>query len=128
MRIYVAGPLTQGDLWRNVERAQDAGAALLDAGHTPFIPHLFAYWSLHECTLHLGYEDWMALDFKWLAQCEGLLRLPGYSPGSDREVERARELGLPVFYSLEDLCERPYHTTARLPRTDADNSGNGQIP
>jgi len=103
MRVYVAGPLTQGNYWQNVEAAQAAGAALMRAGHAPFIPHLYAYLALHEDAWVFSYEDWMTLDFKWLSQCEAVLRLPGHSPGSDRETKRAHELAIPVYYNLEEL-------------------------
>jgi len=33
------------------------------------------------------------------------MRLPGESPGADREVALAAELGIPVFYSVEELVE-----------------------
>ena len=134
MRIYVAGPLTQGSLWRNVEAAQDAGARLMEAGHAPFIPHLFAYMALHECALGFSYEDWMTLDFAWLEQCEALLRLPGESPGSEREVARAHELGIPVFYGeegIEELCgrsTRPGVATIDPVYAGPGNPGDGTLP
>ena len=35
------------------------------------------------------YETWMEYDLAWLGACEALLRLPGHSPGADREVRYA---------------------------------------
>jgi len=33
------------------------------------------------------------------------LRLPGKSDGADKEVELAKTLGKPIFYSIEELTE-----------------------
>ena len=49
------------------------------------------------------YETWMKLDFIWVESCDALLRLPGESPGADREVKHAITLGIPVFYSMDEL-------------------------
>ncbi len=38
-----------------------------------------------------------------VARCDGVLRLPGASAGSDEMVEIARSRGLPVWHSLEDV-------------------------
>ncbi len=101
MRIYVAGPLTQGYLTDNVRTAIEVATALLDAGHFPYLPHLSVFWDL---VTPQDYETWMALDFEWIAQCEALVRLPGHCPGCEREIQRARELGIPIYHweSVDD--------------------------
>ena len=83
MRIYVAGPLSEGDHGDNVRTAILVATALLDAGHHPYLPHLTAFWHL---VTPRDYEVWMDLDIEWIKQCEALVRLPGESPGADREV------------------------------------------
>lgn len=93
-RIYVAGPYTQGDREGNTWSAINAGQTVLEAGGIPFVPHLFHFW---EQVWANPYETWMEMDFAWLEVCDGLIRLPGKSPGADREVARARERDLPVF-------------------------------
>lgn len=99
MRVYVAGPITKGDQFLNVRAAIDAADTLLKAGHAPFVPHINVLWHMvHE---H-DYETWMAWDDAFLQVCDALLRIPGDSPGADREVERARELGIPVFFDVFD--------------------------
>lgn len=98
--VYVAGPYTRGDVEHNVRTAIAAGNRLLDAGYTPFIPHLTHYWE----ALHPHhYEAWMQYDFQWLSKCEALVRLPGDSPGADREVEYAEANGIPVYYGVDAL-------------------------
>ena len=98
MRIYIAGPYTQGDVAANVNAAITAAEILAQRGHSPYVPHLTHFW-------HLIYphrkEDWLNLDRVWLSQCEAVLRLPGESEGADIEVELAKRLGLPVYTHID---------------------------
>jgi hypothetical protein len=49
------------------------------------------------------FEFWMDKDMMWITKCDALLRTPGDSAGADREVLHAIRLGIPVYYSLEDI-------------------------
>lgn len=99
--IYVAGPLTVGGELRNVYRAIHAGERMRKLGLIPVVPHLFAFWDI--VAPGPNYDEWLALDLKFLEKCDLLLRLPGESKGADREVERARELGVRVFEEEADV-------------------------
>ena len=46
MRVYIAGPISQGDLGENLRNAVRAANAVLHAGHHPYLPHLSIYWAL----------------------------------------------------------------------------------
>lgn len=100
MRVFISGPYTLGDVALNVRRAITAGQRVLDAGHVPFVPHLFHFW-------HLLYpapiQQWYDLDLIWLRQCEALIRVPGNSPGADVEEEQAKEWGIPVYGSVTEF-------------------------
>ena len=102
-RIYVAGPLGPNDDERRarLDAALAAGASLVQAGLAPFVPHLWPA-AMHADGL-APYEAWMAYDFAWLDACDAVLRIPGHSPGADREVARARAAGLPVFSSIGEV-------------------------
>lgn len=112
-RIYVAGPI--GAVAGRAERVREAIAAgeqLWRAGFHPFVPHLFVQWG--DIFEH-HYEEWMALDEAWLRACEAVWRMPGASPGADREVALAERLGMPVFRELAPLQRwaRDGKTTAK---------------
>lgn len=92
--IFISGPYTNGDQAANVRAAMCAGDMVIERGDVPFVPHLFHFWEL---VSPRPYEAWMALDLFMLARCDALLRLPGESPGADREVAHAFKLGIPVF-------------------------------
>ena len=98
--IYIAAPLTIGDPSQNIRRACFVGDAILELGHIPFIPHLSHFWDLISPK---SYETYMDIDFEMLARCDGLLRIEGHSLGADREVAEAKRLGIPVYYSIEEL-------------------------
>jgi len=101
MRIYVAGPYSKGETAINVRNAILAGDKLLEMGHTPFIPHLTHFW--HYISPK-PWDVWLKIDQDWLEVCDAVLRLDGESKGADLEVELAKKLGKPVYYSLEELA------------------------
>jgi hypothetical protein len=114
--VYVAGPISKGDLPLNVMRANAAGLALLKAGLAPVVPHGSCFWGnkaiwddasigLSPEALPAGttHEEWVGADIEIVRRCDAVLRLPGESAGADREVEAAIWHGLPVFHSLQSV-------------------------
>lgn len=100
MRVYIAGPYSQGDPVLNVRAAIQAAEAVLAAGHSPYVPHLTMLW--HLVSPH-PVADWYAHDLEWLAACDAVLRLPGPSVGADAEVKEAERLRLPVVTNVAAL-------------------------
>ena len=45
------------------------------------------------------------MDEGWVERSDYLLRLKGESAGADKEVALAKELGIPVYYSIKSLLE-----------------------
>jgi len=115
-RVYIAGPIVVGDLGHNIGQATDAFFALLKAGLAPLCPHL-SCWSGGPLTAADGtyyavaevlprgttVADWYESTLPWVDVADALVRLPGYGKGTDGEVARAEEKGVPVFYSVEDV-------------------------
>lgn len=99
--VYLACPYTRGDVGENVCRANREWDTLFDLGLVPVNP----LWSHYQ---HLSrprtWDAWMAYNEEWVRRCDAVLRLSGESVGGDREVELARSLGRPVFYSREALA------------------------
>jgi hypothetical protein len=59
----------------------------------------------------LPYEVWMERQLKILQKCNILFRMSGNSPGADREVDLARKIGIPIYYTISQLKKNAsYHT------------------
>ena len=102
IKVYIASPYSIGEAEKNVWQSITCANELMNAGFAPFTPLLYHYINL----VHpRSYSDWMQLDIEWLSCCNALLRLKGESPGADEEVEYARNNGIPVFYTIEQLKE-----------------------
>jgi hypothetical protein len=109
LRIYIAGPYsapTAAARLANVTAAIDAAFVLLAKGHFPFIPHLthFVDERAIERQIPLDWEDYIRWDLAWLRQCEAFLYL-GSSRGADIELQVAKDLGLMLFHSIEEVPE-----------------------
>jgi hypothetical protein len=101
-RVYIAGPLGRGpERSANVERAVAAGMDVFRAGYAPLIPHLTHYIDPDDSH---GYENWVDVDLAWVSAADAVLRLPGASPGADRETAHAAHIGVPVFSSIKALA------------------------
>lgn len=107
MVIYVAGPLSAkvpSGVPTNVARAIDISNELVKRGYAPIVPHLSYYQNLRAQAQGKGidYETWMSVDFRLLERCDAMFVI-AQSPGTNREILFARDLGIPIFTSLEEL-------------------------
>lgn len=115
-RVYVAGtisPTRQDEhpvmqFLDNIRRGQRASLDVLFAGFTPFSPFLdFQYWFHVRNSEKITEKMIKALSMDWLEVSDAILVTHPYraSKGTLAEIERARELKIPVFYSLDDLIQ-----------------------
>lgn len=98
--VYVAGPYTRPDPVLNTRDAVLTADQVLELGAVAVLPHLSL---LHHAISPKPYEDWIRITMQMLSRCDVVLRIPGESPGADREVALARKLGLTVVTSLAGL-------------------------
>jgi len=105
IRVYISGPYSNGDCGENVRVAMTVGDILMRAGFVPFIPHLAHFWHI---SFPHTYDEWLDWDLAWLSTCDCMLRLPGQSPGADKEVAMARALRIPVYYSVEEVIDKAH--------------------
>jgi hypothetical protein len=106
--IYIAGPYRAKTPWgveKNIHKAMDLAAQLVERCHAlgayPQVPHA-----------NTAHFDGLAPDDYYLEgtletmrRCDALLMIPGWeaSSGARNEVREAKRLGLPIFYSIEEL-------------------------
>lgn len=100
IKVYIASPYTFGDIAVNVKLQIDTVDILMNKGFAPFAP---LYSHFQHMAHPRPYQDWVKIDLEWIKVCDCLLRLGGESKGADGEVEFAKQLNIPVFYSIEEL-------------------------
>ena len=114
MFILIAGPYRSGTnddpalLAANLAHLEQAAWPLFRAGHLPMIGEWVALPVLHGAG-GVSVADPVASGIMYptaerlLARCDAVLRLPGESKGADQDVAIARERGLAVYYSLDEV-------------------------
>lgn len=107
LTIYCAGPYsapTEHGRLDNTKRAMDVALELMKKGHYPYIPHLSHFLDVYaqEKQIQLPWEYWLNFDKVWLEKCDALYFI-GSSPGADKEIGWAKEMGLKIFYSMEEV-------------------------
>lgn len=102
-KVYISGPYSKGDRDQNTRDAIMAGIDVLKAGFAPFVPHLTHFMELQGSQ---PWEIWMEMDFPFIPGCIAVIRLPGESRGSDMETAYAKELGIPIYNSVEEFLKK----------------------
>ena len=107
LKIYIAAPYsadTEEEQIKNTEVVIDAALTLFQKGHFPYIPHL-THWvdkRAKETEIAMEYEDYMKWHRPWLEACDAFLYLNS-SKGTDLELQIAKDLGKPIFYSVDEV-------------------------
>jgi hypothetical protein len=114
MMILIAGPYRGGTnddpalIKKNMDRLESVALPLFRKGHIPMIGEWVALPLMHLAgSTHIGDAVWDEIQYpvahRLLEKCDAVLRLEGNSKGADNDVRIAKEMGLPVYYSLEDV-------------------------
>lgn len=117
MMILIAGPYRSGTgddpekMAANLRQLEEASWPIFQKGHIPMIGEWAALpiWtaaggqsvgdSLYEEILH-------PTAGRLLQHCDAVLRLKGESKGADNDVRIARERGIAVYASLDEIPQR----------------------
>lgn len=113
LRVYVAGPISTGDLQHNIDQARKAGLELIAEGFAPLVPQLTCFMGgdtpsiVVSGTSNCGVDHsvWLDVDLPWVGIADLVLRLPGESKGADMEVAHAIKMGVPVVYSVQEAAQ-----------------------
>lgn len=113
--ILIAGPYrsgTDGDpacIAANLARLEEASAPIFRLGHVPMIGEWVALPILRTLGPDQSADESTDGDVMYetahrlLQHCDAVLRLPGASAGADKDVEIARERGLPVYFAIDEI-------------------------
>ncbi|MFN8376939.1 MAG: DUF4406 domain-containing protein [Anaerolineae bacterium] len=114
MMILIAGPYRSGTgddpdkMAANLRRLEQASYPIFQAGHVPMIGEWVALpiWNvaggskvgdaLYDEILH-------PTAGRLIERCDAILRLEGESKGADNDVKLAKERGIPVYYSIDEI-------------------------
>ena len=112
--VLIAGPYmsgTDGDpakVAANRARLESFALPIYVRGHLPMVGEWMALPIIHAAGGR-AHGDAVFNQFQYpvaarlLECCDAVLRIPGESRGADMDVARARELGLPVVSSVDEL-------------------------
>ena len=105
MRIYVAGSYNADNvisILNNIHRGTKYCVELLKQGHEPFCPWVDYQFQFYDNTLTI--EDYYRYSMAWLEVADIIHVLPNSenSKGTQAEIAKARELGIPIVY-LENI-------------------------
>lgn len=114
MLILIAGPYRGGTnddpvlMQQNLSRLEAVALPLFRKGHVPMIGEWVALPLIQLAgSKRPGDAAWEEIQYpvahRLLEKCDAVLRLEGASKGADEDVRKARELGLPVYYRIEDV-------------------------
>jgi hypothetical protein len=102
--VFVSGPFsadTKAGCEANIVRSEQLGFEVGAAGAAPIVPNSIGRtWDGVP-----SYEFWIEATKEILRRCDALITVPGWekSSGARGEVALAKELGIPVFHSIENL-------------------------
>lgn len=114
LTILVAGPYRSGTndkpelMQQNLERLEASALKLFRAGHIPLIGEWLALPLLKIAgSKKPGDAIYQEISYpvahRLITKCDAILRLKGESAGADNDVKVAKELGIPVYYRIEDI-------------------------
>jgi hypothetical protein len=116
MMILIAGPYRGGTnddpvlMQKNLDHLESVSLPIFRMGHVPIIGEWVALPLVHRAgSKKPGDEAWNEIQYpvahRLLEKCDAVLRLEGASTGADEDVRKAKAMGLPVYYRLEDIPE-----------------------
>lgn len=116
MMILIAGPYRSGTdddperMAANLRRLEEAAWPIFERGHIPMIGEWVALPVLssagHDVLDPFAEKVMYPTAERLLQHCDAVLRLSGESRGADQDVAIARERGLPVYTSIDDVPVR----------------------
>lgn len=112
IRVYIAGSLTGStlDYLENCRKMMKFGYELFRSGtYSPFVPAFDYHFALmkRDNEMPITTKEYYDYSMAWLEVSDVVFVLPNSenSVGTQKEVERANELGIPVVFDMAQLEE-----------------------
>ena len=110
-RIYVAGPYSANnvlDVLKNIGRGEKTCAELFRLGFAPFCSWHDKSYVTDRFDDQFTVQQFYDYSLAWLEVSDAVYILPNSenSKGTQKEITKAIELNIPVFYSIENLLKK----------------------
>lgn len=116
MMILISGPYRGGTnddpilIKKNLTKLESVALPLFQKGHIPMIGEWVALPLMHLAgSKKIGDNIWDEIQYpvahRLLEKCDAVLRLDGVSKGADEDVRIAKERGLKIYYSLDEISD-----------------------
>ena len=105
--VYLSCPMSDGgrlnheEQKENIYKAIDVTQTLFEKGFDVACPALSWFWADRHPVNSMG--KLLALDLEVISRCDIVFRMPGLSKGADLECQFAKDHGISVVYSLDEL-------------------------
>jgi hypothetical protein len=114
MLILIAGPYRSGTnddatlMKKNLNNLESVALPLFRKGHIPMIGEWVALPLINLAgSTKPGDAAWEEVQYpvahRLLKKCDAVLRIEGTSKGADEDVRIAKERGLKIYYSIDDV-------------------------
>jgi hypothetical protein len=109
-RVYVAGAYNADNIvsaLENMRKGMRVSTEVFLAGFAPFVPWFDYHFNLMlREGEKLTIEDYYEYSIAWLKVSDAMVLVPGYenSKGTKKEIEIAKELGIPIYYTVESMA------------------------
>lgn len=114
IKVYVAGAYSSNNViqvLKHIGRGQDYASRLFLKGYAPFTPWLDKEYVINNWDQKFIVGMFYNYSMEWLYVSDCVFIVPNYeglkdwqeSTGTLAEIEEAKKLGLPVFYSLNEI-------------------------
>lgn len=110
IKVYVAGSYSADnviDVLKNIGKGEKACAKLFELGFAPFSPWADRSFIINNPDVEFSVEDFYEFSIAWLGVSDIMLVIDGWenSKGTKAEIKLAKELGIWVCYSIDELVE-----------------------
>lgn len=110
--IMIAGPYGAGGAdaalrSKRLDRLNQTALAVFDKGHIPVIGVNMALPMIEAAGDDRYDEIMMPVSLALAERCDAILRVGGPSQGADRELALIRDVGKPVYFSVDEVPEPP---------------------
>lgn len=114
MLILIAGPYRSGTnddpllIRKNLDNLEAMALPIFKKGHVPMIGEWVALPLLELAgSTKPGDDIWNEIQYpvahRLLHKCDAVLRIQGESKGADNDVKIAKELGLKIYFHLDEI-------------------------